>query len=96
MNKYQVSITFYMDEHFMRYVPKHRNYINRLINDGVIDVYSVSLEALKCWIVINADNPEQVDDILSQSTLYSYWEYETDQLFVYDSQSSRFPKMVMN
>ncbi|MBC8111273.1 MAG: hypothetical protein H7Y04_09470 [Verrucomicrobia bacterium] len=96
MDKFQVSITFFMDEEFMRFVPSHRTYINRLINEGVIDSYSVSLEAGKSWIIFNAASRDAVETHLRKSSLYKYWEYEIDQLFIYDSQLYRFPKLVMN
>jgi hypothetical protein len=56
MPKYQVTIQFEMDEEFMTFVPPHRVYINHLINKGTIDYYSVSMESMRSWMIINAES----------------------------------------
>ena len=43
MKKYQVIISFEMDEDFMSLVPPHRTYVNYLLNKGIIDSYAVSM-----------------------------------------------------
>ncbi len=96
MNKYQVTVYFSVDQEFMSLVPEHRSVINDLILKGVIDSYAISAEAGKGWIIVNAKSKGSVHKYLERSPLYSYFELEIDQLMVYDSQSYRFPKMVMN
>ena len=85
-----------MDEEFMTLVPRHRQIINNLINAQVIDSYAISVEAGKGWITMNGRSKEEVTQRLQKSPLYRYWELEIDELFVYDSQMYRFPKMVLN
>jgi hypothetical protein len=96
MKKYQAIITFDMDEEFMTLVPPHRTYINYLLNKGIIDSYAVSMEVQKSWITINANDKKQVIDYLDKSPLSKYWDYEILELFVYDSQSTRFPAVQLN
>ncbi|MCU0354540.1 MAG: hypothetical protein MUD08_12505 [Cytophagales bacterium] len=96
MGKYQATVRFELSEAMMRNVPAHRNYINRLINAGVIDQYAVSVEAGKGWITINADSREAVEEYLEKSPLHRFWDVEIDELFVFDSHAYRFPKLVMN
>jgi hypothetical protein len=95
-NKYQVTIHFTMDEHFMTHVPAHRVYINNLIEKAVIDYYSVSMETQRCWIIMNALNKKEVRQYLQQSSLFKYWTIEVDELFVYDAQSYRLPALQLN
>ena len=96
MGKFQATVRFELSEAMMRNVPAHRNYINRLINSGVIDQYAVSVEAGKGWITINADSREAVEAYLEKSPLHRFWDVEIDELFVFDSHAYRFPKLVMN
>jgi muconolactone delta-isomerase len=96
LNKYQVTISFEMDEHFMSYVPSHRVYINGLIDKGVIDYYSVSMETMRCWMVINAADKKEVESYLNRSPLFKYWTFEIDELFVYDGQTYRLPAVQLN
>lgn len=95
-NKYQVTIHFEMDDEFMNLVPPHRIYINSLIDKGIIDYYSVSMETQRCWIVVNARNKKEVTNYLNESPLKKYWTIEVDELFVYDSQNYRLPALQLN
>lgn len=96
LNKYQVTISFYMDDAFMSFVPPHRVYLNSLIEKHIIDYYTVSMESQKSWMVINAADKIQVEEYLSKSPLYRYWTIEIDELFVFDGQSYRFPALQLN
>lgn len=95
-NKYQVTIHFEMDDDFMSFVPSHRTYINDLIEKGIIDYYSVSMETQRCWIVMNAISKKEVISLLNKSPLKKYWTTEIDELFVYDSQNYRLPAVQLN
>ena len=94
--KFQVTIHFEMDEEFMSLVPQHRVYINNLIDKGVIDYYSVSMETQRCWMIINAASKKEVEEYLLKTPLHKYWTTEIDELFVYDSQTYRLPALQLN
>lgn len=96
MKKFQAIIKFTMDNDFMSFVPAHRTYINYLINKGIIDSYAVSMESQTCWITLNTSDKEKADQYLVKSPLYKYWNYEIEELFVYDSQHYRFPSLQLN
>jgi hypothetical protein len=85
-----------MDEEFMTLVPAHRTYINFLLNKGIVETYSVSMETQQSWIVINAYSKTEVEEVLKKSPLSKYWSYEIVELFVYDSQSTRLPAVQLN
>ena len=95
-HKYQVTIHFEMDDEFMNFVPPHRLYINSLIEKGVIDYYSVSMETQRCWIIMNAASKKEISNYLDKSPLKRYWTVEIDELFVYDSQNYRLPAVQLN
>jgi hypothetical protein len=96
MPKYQVTISFEMDEDFMSFVPQHRQIIDHLINTNVIDYYSVSMESMRSWMIINAQSKKGIQKILVESPLHKYWQIEIDELFVFDSASYRLPEVVLN
>ena len=96
LNKYQVTVQFYMDDAFMTFVPPHRVYINSLIVKNILDYYTVSMESQKSWMVFNAVSKIEVEKYLSKSPLYKYWTIEIDELFVYDGQSYRLPVLQLN
>lgn len=96
MKTFLANIKFDFPPDFMNYVPEHRTYINMLINTNVIESYAVSMETQRSWIIINAETKDEVEQILSKSTLYQFWTYDIDELFVYDSQNFRLPKLEFN
>jgi hypothetical protein len=96
MKNFVVNIKFNFPDDFMNYVPEHRTYINMLINTNIIESYAVSMETQRSWIIVNAETKDDVERILEKSTLYQFWTYEIDELFVYDSQNFRLPKLELN
>ncbi len=94
--KYQVTIHFEMDENFMPLVPPHRTYINYLINKNIIDSYTVSLESMRSWVVMNGTSKKEVMQLLEKSPLYKYWTIEIDELYVVDGQPYRLPALQPN
>lgn len=96
MKVFLANIRFSYPEDFMKYVPEHRTYINMLINKSVVESYAVSLESSRSWIVVNAQSKEEVMEILSRSPLYKFWTLRIDELFIYDGQNFRLPKLQFN
>ena len=95
-SKFQITIHFEMDDDFMSVVPKHRAYIDSLIDKGTFDYYSLRMETQRCWIIVNAANKKEVQGYLAATPLYKYWTIEIDLLFVYDSQTYRLPALQLN
>ncbi|MBX3253769.1 MAG: hypothetical protein KF862_06475 [Chitinophagaceae bacterium] len=96
MKKYQVTIKFNMDDDFMALIPKHREYINSLIESNAIDQYVVTMESQKIWITVSAENKKQVKKYLSGSPIYKYWKFEIEELVVVDGQLHRLPAVQLN
>lgn len=96
MRKFQVTIQFEMDDDFAALVPPHRAYINRLIEQGIIDHYVVTMETQQVWITFSAEDKDQVKDWLIKSPLAKYWTYEINELFVVDGMHYRLPIMQLN
>ena len=96
MKKFQVTIHFEMDDEFMSLVPQHREYVNGLIENGIIDHYVVTMESQKAWITFSADTKEEVEEYLTKSPIYKYWTFVIEELFVVDGQHYRLPAVQLN
>jgi len=94
--KFQVTISFEIDDEINALIPAHRKYINTLINGAIIDHYAVSLESKRIWITINAEDKAAVDEYLAKSPLFKFWIYEIDELFVLDGLTYRLPHLQLN
>ncbi|MFT3935036.1 MAG: hypothetical protein QM726_15525 [Chitinophagaceae bacterium] len=96
IRKFQVTISFELDDEISALIPKHRKYINSLINKGVIDHYAVSMESKRIWITIGAVDKAAVDEYIAKSPLYKYWIYEVDEIYVLDGLTYRLPHLQLN
>lgn len=85
-----------MDDDFMSLIPKHREYINTLIESNVIDQYVVTMESQKIWITFSAKNKREVKKHLTGSPLFKYWTFEIEELVVVDGQLHRLPAVQLN
>ncbi len=94
--KFQVTISFELDDDISALIPAHRTYINMLINKEIIDHYAVSMETKRIWITINAEDKAGVDELLAKSPMFKYWIYEIDELFVLDGITYRLPHLQLN
>jgi hypothetical protein len=96
MRKFQVTIRFEMNDEFAALVPAHRTYVNRLIEQGVIDHYVVTMETQRVWITFSAESRAAVEKYLAKSPLFKFWAYEIDEVFVVDGLHYRLPVVQLN
>jgi hypothetical protein len=96
IRKFHVTLSFKIDDEFMSFVPAHRQYIDKLISNNVIDNYTVSLQSQKSWIVMNAISKSQINSFLKKSPLHKYWTVEIDEIFVFDGIAYRLPDLQLN
>ncbi|HEU4471477.1 MAG TPA: hypothetical protein VFR58_10355 [Flavisolibacter sp.] len=96
MNKYLVTAQFEWNEEAMQVIPEHREYINSLINDQVIEHYAVSMEIQTVWITLNADSKGEVKKLLSKTPFYPYLTYQVNELIIWDGQNYRLPVVQLN
>ena len=96
MKKYIVTVQFQWNETVLQIIPQHREYINQLIDEGVIEHYAVSMEIQTAWITMNASNKTEVRRLLSKSPFKKYWKLEVHELMIWDGQNYRLPVMQLN
>jgi hypothetical protein len=96
MKKYLITATFSWTEEMMALVQAHREIINSLIDEQVIDHYVVSMEKQTAWITVNAKNKREAKSFLSPSPLYKHWKIEVNELMVWDGQNYRLPAVQLN
>ncbi|QJX48845.1 hypothetical protein HMJ29_18790 [Hymenobacter taeanensis] len=85
------------EEDFISLIPRHRAYINRLLEENVIEAYAISADRSRGWVTMNGQHDAAVRSIVEQFPLYRYLrEVEIDELFIFDSAASRFPRISLN
>ncbi|SNC61765.1 hypothetical protein SAMN06265337_0534 [Hymenobacter gelipurpurascens] len=85
------------DEDFIVLIPRHRAFINRLIEDSIIEANAISADRSRGWVTMNGQHTAAIKSIIEQFPLYHFLrEVEIDELFIYDSTSGRFPRISLN
>ena len=99
MPKFVVSMRLpnAFDEAFINLIPQHRAFINQLFADKVVEVYAISSDRSRGWVTMNGNDAAAVQAVVEQFPLYPYLRgVEIDELFIFDSASSRFPPISLN
>lgn len=85
------------DDNFIALIPRHREFINRLLNEKIVETYAISSDRSRGWVTINGDDAAAVRAVVEQFPLYHYLHgVEIDELFIFDSAASRFPPISLN
>ncbi|MDU0368906.1 hypothetical protein ACFPAF_00755 [Hymenobacter endophyticus] len=85
------------DDAFMALIPRHRAFINRLIEEDIIEAYAISADRTRGWVTMNGQTAEAIRTVVEQFPLFRFLlGIEVDELFVFDSKASRFPAISLN
>ncbi|GAA3950262.1 hypothetical protein [Hymenobacter algoricola] len=99
MARFVVTVRFpeSFNEDFIALIPQHRALINRLIEENVVEAYAISASRTRGWITMNGLSADIIRTVVEQFPLYRFFEQvEVDELFVFDSMASRFPRISLN
>ncbi|GAB3867257.1 hypothetical protein GCM10028824_09240 [Hymenobacter segetis] len=85
------------NEEFIAVIPRHRDFINRLLNEKIVESYAISSDRSRGWVTMNGDDAAAVQALVEQFPLYRFLRgVEIDELFIFDSTASRFPHINLN
>jgi hypothetical protein len=96
MAKFHVTIAMYPEIGIDSGLVAHRQYMEKLIRKGILEYYSVSAESMHTWMVINAEDKNEVVRILKRSPISISWSYEIDEIFSIDGQMFSLPELNLN
>lgn len=84
-------------EEFVALIPRHRAFINQLIEDCVVETYAISADRTRGWVTMNGQNVETISVVVQKFPLYRFFTtVEISELFIFDSAYSRFPRISLN
>ena len=85
------------DGAFINLIPQYRAFINQLFADKVVEVYAIISDRSRGWVMMNGDDAAVIQAVIKQFPLHPYLHgVEIDELFIFDSASSRFPPTSLN
>ena len=98
MAQYMIDISLPADPdaEFFALIPVQRAHIERLLGQGVVMGYSLSLDRSRLWIALNAGDEREAAEILSLFPLFRYFEPTMYPLMFHNTTLMSINKVSMN
>jgi len=91
-----ISLPLEPNAEFFALIPLQQAHIVKLLEQGVIMGYSLSLDRTKLWIALNAHNEREAVEILSAFPLFQYFEPTIYPLMFHNTSLMSLIKVSMN
>ena len=98
MYEYLVDIDLpvpFKDE-FLALVPRQRAQVNKLMNEGIISSYALSLESGKLWVNIIVEDESKVRELMDSFPIADHITYTVHKLTFHNSISFKIPEFSLN
>jgi len=96
--QYMVDFTLPPDlpEEFVSRIPRQRAAVNRLLSEGKVLNYALSLENAKLWAVFSVESEAELMELISELPLTPYMKVRISELTVYNTAAAITPMYSMN
>jgi muconolactone delta-isomerase len=71
-----VRLPEYLDNEFVKLIPKQRTHIDRLMAENAIFSYSLSLDRTQLWIIAAAEEEHEVINMVRNFPLYDWMKFD--------------------
>jgi len=98
MAQYMIDISLPTNPNmeFFALIPRQQDHIEKLLEQGVVMGYSLSLDRSKLWFAMNAHNKREAAEILSAFPLFQYFELTIYPLMFHNTSLMSLIKVSMN
>ncbi|WP_022824777.1 hypothetical protein [Hymenobacter norwichensis] len=84
-------------EDFIALIPRHRAFINQLMEESVVETYAISADRTQGWVTMSGQSVEVIRGTVQKFPLYPFFTaVEINELFLFDSAHARFPRISLN
>ncbi len=96
--QYMVDFTLpnELPEEFVTNIPRQRNAVNRLLGEGKILNYALSLENSKLWVVFSASSETELLEMVQGLPLTRYMKIRISELTFYNASNPYAPVFSIN
>ncbi len=98
LTQYMVEFTLPqpLSDEFIRRIPRQRQLVNRLLNDGKILNYSLSMESSRLWVICSAHSEAELMELISSLPLTDFMEVRISELTFVHSANAFAPVFSVN
>ncbi|MCC6551064.1 MAG: hypothetical protein IT279_13450 [Ignavibacteriaceae bacterium] len=83
-------------EEFMTLIPQQREQVNRLMLEGKINSYTLSMDRTKLWIILSAKSDNDVFRLLATFPMRRFMDAKIVELAFHNTISTAFPQISLN
>lgn len=92
----EIMLPEVQDDHFFSLIPTHRMLINNMIENGIIQQYTINAARTKGWIIFNCNNKKEVLNALQKMPIFKYIDFTIHDIMISDGELYRLPKLNLN
>jgi hypothetical protein len=92
----EIDLPVPFTDEFLSQIPRQRALVNKLMNEGAISSYAVSIEEGKLWMTAIAENSQAVKSMLESFPIAGYISYKISKLTFHNSLSLKLPSFSLN
>jgi hypothetical protein len=81
---------------FLSLVPAQRDVVNRLMSEGTITSYALSIESGKLWILMIGESEEKVKEVLGKFPIFEHIFFTINKLTFQNSINFKIPHFSLN
>lgn len=85
-----------LPETFIALIPEHRAKVNELMITGRIVTYTLAADRQKLWAVVNAENEQEIMDLLAELPLTRWMQFSIHALGFLLTTHASLPKLFLN
>ena len=91
-----INLPIPFTDEFLALVPRQRAQVNKLMNEGIISSYALSIESGKLWVNVIAESEEKVQDLLNSFPIAPYISFTIHKLTFHNSINFKIPDFSLN
>ncbi len=84
------------NDDFLSLVPRQRAQVNKLMHEGIISSYALSLDSGKLWVNIIAEDEHKVKELLESFPIAGFITFSIHKLTFHNSINFRIPEFSRN
>jgi hypothetical protein len=92
----EIKLPVPFTDEFLSLIPRQRALVNKLMNEGAISSYAVSIEDGKLWMTVVAENESSVRNMIEEFPIAGYISYKISKLAFHNSISFKLPSFSLN
>ncbi|MEM7369173.1 MAG: hypothetical protein AAF587_11285 [Bacteroidota bacterium] len=91
-----ISLPGLFTQGFVSLIPSQRATVNRLLQEGTIRCYSLSMDRSNLWVVLLAESRDDAEELLATFPIMDHCTYVLKELMFHDMAAHELPRISLN